>query len=81
LFAYGPADAAAIPKPHHLLPDLYTDWFLPFWYRLTQVVLEKRPLNGRSSSKYIRTSLQSSNTKIDTCIFNGLFSIVMQVQL
>ena len=24
--------------------------FLPFWYRLTQVVLEKRPLNGSSSS-------------------------------
>ena len=23
---------------------------LPFWYRLTQVVLEKRPLNGCSSS-------------------------------
>ena len=23
---------------------------LPFWYRLTQVVLEKRPLNGSSSS-------------------------------
>ena len=23
--------------------------FLPFWYRLTQVVLEKRPLNGSSS--------------------------------
>jgi len=23
---------------------------LPFWYRLTQVVLEKRPLNGRRSS-------------------------------
>ena len=23
---------------------------LPFWYRLTQVVLEKRPLNGCSST-------------------------------
>jgi len=23
---------------------------LPFWYRLAQVVLEKRPLNGCSSS-------------------------------
>ena len=22
LFAYGPADATAIPKPHHLLPHL-----------------------------------------------------------
>ena len=32
--AYGPADVTA------------THWLvLPFWYRLTQVVLEKRPLN------------------------------------
>ena len=31
--AYGPADATA-------------SHFIPFWYRLTQVVLEKRPLNG-----------------------------------
>ena len=27
LFAYGPADATAIPKPHHLLPHLNPDWF------------------------------------------------------
>jgi len=27
LFAYGPADATAIPKPHHLLHHLYPDWF------------------------------------------------------
>ena len=26
---------------------------LPFWYRLTQVVLEKRPLNGCSSSSVV----------------------------
>jgi len=25
---------------------------LPFWYRLIQVVLEKRPLNGCSCSSY-----------------------------
>ena len=37
-----------IPKLHLLLPHLNPDWFLPFWYRLTQVVLEKRPLNGGS---------------------------------
>ena len=29
LFAYGPADATAIPKPHHLLPRLNPHWFLP----------------------------------------------------
>jgi len=27
LFAYGPADATAIPKPRHLLPDLNPEWF------------------------------------------------------
>ena len=27
LFAYGPADAIAIPKPHHLLPHSNPDWF------------------------------------------------------
>jgi len=27
LFAYGPADATAIPEPHHLLPHLNPYWF------------------------------------------------------
>jgi len=27
---------------------------LPFWYRLTEVVLEKRPLNKCSGSSYMR---------------------------
>jgi len=27
LFAYGPADATAIPIPHHLLSYLNPDWF------------------------------------------------------
>ena len=27
IFALGPADATAIPKPHHLLPHLNPDWF------------------------------------------------------
>jgi len=43
MFAYGPADATAIPKPPHLLPHLNSDWF-------TFLVPEKRPLNGYSSS-------------------------------
>ena len=45
LFAYGPVDATAIPKPHHLNPD----WFYlsgTGWPRLSW----KRPLNGCSSS-------------------------------
>jgi len=41
--AYGPADATA----HSLsLAPVKSRLVLPFWYRLTQVVLEKRPLNG-----------------------------------
>ena len=37
MFAYGPADAAASPNPIILKSRLV----LPFWYWLTQVVLEK----------------------------------------
>ena len=33
MFAYGPADATAIPKPHHLWTHLDPDWLY-----LTQVV-------------------------------------------
>jgi len=36
----------SIPKPHHLLPHFKSRLVLPFWYRLTQAVLEKRLLNG-----------------------------------
>ena len=43
---------------------------LPFWYRLTQVVLEKRPLNGCSSS----SSSSSTWTEVmDTCFSMGAF--------
>ena len=37
LFAYGPADATAIPKPHHLLPHLNPDWFYPFGTGLSRL--------------------------------------------
>jgi len=39
-----PADATASQNP-----TISCLVVLPFWYRLTQVVLEKRPLNGCSS--------------------------------
>jgi len=39
-FACGPANATATPPS---LASLKSKMFLPFWYRLTQVVLEKRP--------------------------------------
>jgi len=44
-FAYGPSDATAIPL---FLASLESKMVLPFWYQITQVVLEKRPLNGCS---------------------------------
>ena len=40
--AYGPADATAT----HSLAPVKSRLVLPFWYRLTQVVLDKGPLNG-----------------------------------
>ena len=44
--AYGSADATAT---HCLYAPVKSRLVLPFWHRLTQVVLEKRPLNGCSS--------------------------------
>ena len=46
---WGVGVATAIPKPNHLVPHK-SRLVLPFWYRLTQVVLKKRQLNGCSSS-------------------------------
>jgi len=48
LFAYGPADATAIPT----VASFKSRLVLPYWYWLIQVVLEKRPLNGCSSSSF-----------------------------
>jgi len=49
LFAYGPADATASPNPI-ISSSFKLRLVLPFWYRLTQVVPEKKPLNRCSSS-------------------------------
>jgi len=67
LFVYGPANAIASQTPSSLA------WFksrlvLPIWYRLTQVVLGKRPLNGCSSSSsehpiYTAPNLSSLKSK------------------
>jgi len=48
LFAYGLADAIASQKTHHVLPHLNPDWFYLSGTGLSR--LEKRPLNGCSSS-------------------------------
>jgi len=40
--------------------------FLPFWFRLTKVVLEKRPLNGCSSSSAavaVKVKVKFSHTR------------------
>ena len=50
LFACGPADATAIPKPPSSLASLKSRLVLPFCCWLTQVVMEERPLTGCSSS-------------------------------
>jgi len=48
LFAYGPADATASQNPLYLA-SFKSRLILPFWYRLTRVVWERRPLNGCGS--------------------------------
>jgi len=40
------------PKTSSSLASFQSRLVLPFWYRLTQVVLEKRPLSESSSSSY-----------------------------
>ena len=47
MFAYGPADATAIPKPPSSLASFKSRLVLPFWYRLTPVVLETIELGVR----------------------------------
>ena len=50
------------PKTSSFLASFKSRLVLPFRYRLTQVVLEKRPLNGCSSSSstsILQTSLQN----------------------
>ena len=48
-FAYGPADATANPSSLALVKSRFRNG-LPFWCRLTHVVLEKRPLSRCSCS-------------------------------
>jgi len=67
LFAYGSADASAIPKPQHLMPHLNPHWFYLSGTGLPrlQVVLEKSPLKGcrRSGSTSSRPTDDISTRK------------------
>ena len=57
MFAYGPADATASQNPTSLASFKFR-LVLLFWYWLTQIVLEKRPLNGCSVVVLIFKALQ-----------------------
>jgi len=45
------------PKPTSSLVSFKSRLVLPFWYRLIQVVVEKRLLNGCSSTSELRTKV------------------------
>ena len=69
-FAYGPADATATSCSSKIQNGL------PYWCRLTQVVLEKWPLNGCSSnSSFFVITNQPKN------IFNETVSFVWTSQV
>jgi len=55
LFAYGPAGATAVPKPHRLLPDLNPDWFYLSGSGLPRFT-GKEALNLCSSSKKVKVA-------------------------
>ena len=65
LFVWSEVQTCIRPSWRHChslsLAPVKSRLFLPFWYRLTQVVLEKRPLNGSSSSSSSNVSLLSTN--------------------
>ena len=50
------------PKTLSSLASFKSRLVLPFWYRLTQVVLEKRPLNGHSSLPDEKTTIKRTRS-------------------
>jgi len=64
-----------LPKTSSSLASFKSRLVIPFWYWLTQVVLEKMPLNGCSSSSSSSSSLLSYITLL--CIFCNSLSFVM----
>jgi len=70
--AYGPADTTATRSLS--LASVKSRLVVPFWYRLTQVVLDKGPLNGcvhMCSSKVVRPfwTDSSASDAISSCLF------------
>jgi len=68
------------PKTPSFLASFKSRLVLHFWYRLTQVVLEKRPLNGcsSSSSSYL---LALSIWFAEQGLCNGTVSVRLSVHL
>ena len=67
------------PKTPSSLASFKSRLGLPFWYRLTQVVLKKRPLNGCSSVVvYCSAAIRIIGTIIRPC--TNRIGIVPKVQ-
>ena len=62
------------PKTPLSLASFKSKLVVPLWYRLTQVVLEKRPLNGCSSSS---SSSSSSRLLVSHCFIHTAHSDVV----
>ena len=74
MFAYGPADATAIPEPHRFLPHLHPDWFCLSGTGLPRLSGKRGwPLNGCSSS--------SSNSKLLVGLLLCRFDVCLSVYL
>jgi len=54
------ASKVAVPKPHHLLPHLNSDWFYLSGTSLSMLSWKKRPLNGCSGSSSSRSRGETS---------------------
>jgi len=60
------------PKTPSSLASFESRLVLPFWYRLTQVVLEKRPLNGCcSNGSYKKNNAGSNTVKLYKTVVEG----------
>jgi len=58
--------ALLMPLPSLSLAPVKSRLVLPFWYRLTQVVLEKRPLNGSSIAYFSSLVYVSAYVVLDS---------------
>ena len=74
LFAYGTADTTASQTPSYLA-SFKSRLILPFWYQLTQVVLEKRPLSACVHAcvwvQWMNECCSNTHTRL-TALFPGL---------